>query len=41
MAPPRKRRLAHETVVFYYTLLGGLPATVIAITLLLTGDFTP
>jgi two-component system nitrogen regulation sensor histidine kinase NtrY len=41
MAPPRKRRLAHETVVFYYTLLGGLPATVIALVLLLTGDFTP
>jgi two-component system, NtrC family, nitrogen regulation sensor histidine kinase NtrY len=40
MAPPRKRRIAHEKVVFYYTLLGGLPATIIATTLLLTGDYT-
>jgi two-component system, NtrC family, nitrogen regulation sensor histidine kinase NtrY len=40
MAPPRKRRVAHEQVVFYYTLLGGLPATIIAFTLLLTGDYT-
>ncbi len=41
MPPPRKRRPAHEQIVFYYTLLGGLPATIIAFTLLLTGDFTP
>jgi len=40
MAPPRKRRIAHEQVVFYYTLLGGLPATIIATTLLLSGDYT-
>jgi len=41
MAAPKKRRIAHEQIVFYYTLLGGLPATVIALTLLLVGDFTP
>lgn len=41
MAPPKKRRLSHENRVFYYTLLGGLPATIVATTLLLTGDFTP
>lgn len=40
MAPPRKRRIAHEQVVFYYTLLSGLPATIIATTLLLSGDYT-
>ena len=40
MAAPRKRRLAHEQHVFLYALLGGLPATVIAMTLLVTGDFT-
>jgi two-component system nitrogen regulation sensor histidine kinase NtrY len=41
MAAPKKRRIAHEQLVFYYALLGGLPATVVAMTLLLTGDFTP
>jgi nitrogen fixation/metabolism regulation signal transduction histidine kinase len=41
MAPPKKRRLSHETRVFYLTLAGGLPATVVAMSLLLTGDFTP
>ncbi|HEX2861328.1 MAG TPA: PAS domain-containing sensor histidine kinase, partial [Lacunisphaera sp.] len=41
MAKPSKRRVSHESLVFYYTLLGGLPATVIAMTLLLTGDYTP
>ncbi len=39
MAKPRKR-ISHEQQVFYYTLLSGLPATIIALTLLLTGDFT-
>ncbi|MES1168866.1 MAG: hypothetical protein ABUL61_06815, partial [Oleiharenicola lentus] len=39
MAKTRKR-IPHEQRVFYYALLGGLPATVIAMTLLLTGDFT-
>lgn len=41
MAPPRKRRLSHENQVFFYTLLGGLPATVVAMSLLLAGDYTP
>ncbi|AOS45543.1 C4-dicarboxylate transport sensor protein DctB [Lacunisphaera limnophila] len=41
MAPPRKRRVAHENLVFYYTLLGGLPAAVVAFTLLLAHDYTP
>src|SRR6478735_6799176 len=41
MAPPKKRRLSHESRVFLYTLLGGLPAVIVAMTLLLTGDFSP
>jgi len=41
MAAPKKRRLSHETRVFYLTLAGGLPATIVAMVLLLTGDFTP
>ncbi|HEY4301122.1 MAG TPA: ATP-binding protein [Candidatus Didemnitutus sp.] len=41
MPAPKKRRIAHEQRVFYYTLLSGLPAVVVAMTLLLTGDFTP
>jgi nitrogen fixation/metabolism regulation signal transduction histidine kinase len=41
MATPKKRRLSHENRVFFLTLLGGLPATIVATTLLLTGDFTP
>jgi len=41
MAAPKKRRLSHESRVFLYTLLGGLPAVITAMTLLLVGDFTP
>ena len=40
-AAPKQRRLAHEQRVFYYALLAGLPALIVAGTLLLTGDFTP
>ncbi|HVU17022.1 MAG TPA: ATP-binding protein [Candidatus Didemnitutus sp.] len=39
--PSRKRRIAHEQRVFFYTLLSGLPAVIVAMILLLTGDFTP
>jgi len=35
MAPPRKRRIAHEQRVFYYALLAGLPAVLTAMILLL------
>jgi nitrogen fixation/metabolism regulation signal transduction histidine kinase len=41
MPSPKKRRIAHEQRVFFYTLLSGLPAVIVAMTLLLTGDFTP
>jgi two-component system, NtrC family, nitrogen regulation sensor histidine kinase NtrY len=43
MAPPRKRRVSHENRVFYYTLLGGLPAVVTAMGALLwfVPDITP
>jgi nitrogen fixation/metabolism regulation signal transduction histidine kinase len=33
--------MAHEQRVFLYTLLSGLPATIVAASLLLAGDFTP
>lgn len=35
MAPPRKRRLSHESRVFYYTLLAGLPGVVVSMVLLI------
>ncbi len=35
MAHPRKRKISHENRVFIYTLLGGLPAVVTAMVLLL------
>lgn len=35
MPPPRKPRVSHEQRVFYYTLLGGLPAVVTAMVLLI------
>ncbi len=35
MAHPRKRKISHENRVFYYTLLGGLPAVIVAMVLLL------
>jgi len=41
MPSSKKRRLAHEQRVFLYALLAGLPAIVVAGSLLLTGDFTP
>lgn len=41
MAPPKKRRLSHESRVFLFALLGGAPAMITAMTLLLVGDFTP
>jgi PAS domain S-box-containing protein len=33
--------MAHEQRVFLYALLSGLPAVIVATSLLLTGDFTP
>ncbi len=41
MPPPKKSRTAHEQRIFYYALLSGLPALIVAGTLLWTGDFTP
>jgi nitrogen fixation/metabolism regulation signal transduction histidine kinase len=41
MPTPKKRRLAHEQRVFLYALMSGLPAVIVAGTLLMTGDFTP
>ena len=41
MPPPKQRRLAHEQRVFYYALLAGLPALVVASVLLWRGDYTP
>jgi nitrogen fixation/metabolism regulation signal transduction histidine kinase len=35
MAHPRKRKISHENRVFLYTLLGGLPAVIVAMVLLL------
>ena len=41
MPPPRQRRLAHEQRVFYYTLLGGLPAVLIVLWIFWTGIYEP
>ena len=41
MPSPKPRRLAHEQRVFYYALLAGLPALVVASVLLWRGDYTP
>jgi two-component system, NtrC family, nitrogen regulation sensor histidine kinase NtrY len=43
MPPPRKRQIAHEQRVFYYTLLGGLPALITAMVTLIwfVPDITP
>ena len=41
MPPPKQRRLPHEQRIFYYALLSGLPALIVAGTLLYNGDFTP
>jgi nitrogen fixation/metabolism regulation signal transduction histidine kinase len=38
--PPKHRRIPHEQRVFYYALLSGVPALIVAGTLLYTGDFT-
>jgi len=38
---PKQRRLPHEQRIFYYALLSGLPALIVAGSLLYTGDFTP
>lgn len=40
MAPPKKNRLAHEQRIFYYVLLAGLPALIVAGSLLWAGDYT-
>src|SRR3954471_23151658 len=40
MATPKKRRMSHETRVFVSTLLGGLPAVLIAAALLHVGDYS-
>ncbi len=40
MAKPSHRRLAHEQRVFYYVLLAGLPALIVAGSLLWAGDYT-
>src|SRR3954469_18484720 len=39
MPPPRQRRLAHEQRVFYFTLLGGLPAVVTVLWILWAGEY--
>ncbi|MFI5356939.1 MAG: sensor histidine kinase [Opitutales bacterium] len=36
-----KRRLPHDLTVFLYALLAGLPAVVVSMVLLWSGDFTP
>src|SRR6195952_1067124 len=41
MPPPKQRRIPHEQRVFYYALLSGVPALVVAGSLLYAGDFTP
>jgi nitrogen fixation/metabolism regulation signal transduction histidine kinase len=41
MPASKQRRLAHEKRIFYYALLAGLPALIVASSLLWTGDFTP
>ena len=41
MAKPPPRRLAHEQRIFYFALLAGLPALIVAGTLLWTGGFEP
>ncbi|MEJ1971244.1 MAG: ATP-binding protein [Lacunisphaera sp.] len=40
MAIPRKRRMSHETRVFVSTLVGGLPAVIVAMVLLHFGDYS-
>lgn len=38
MPPPRQRRTAHEQRVFYYTLLGGLPAVLTVLWIVWLGE---
>lgn len=40
MAPKNQRRLAHEQRVLVFALLSGLPAVIVALCLLLFGDFS-
>jgi len=39
MPPPKQRRTAHEQRVFYYTLLGGLPAVASLMWIIWTKDY--
>jgi two-component system nitrogen regulation sensor histidine kinase NtrY len=41
MPPPKQRRIPHEQRIFYYALLSGVPALIVAGSLLYVGDFTP
>ncbi len=41
MPPPKQRRTAHEQRVFYYTLLGGLPAVAMVMWIVWTKDYEP
>ncbi len=40
MATPKHRRLAHDQRIFYYALLSGLPAMLVAEIILWTGDYS-
>jgi len=39
MPPPKQRRTAHEQRVFYYTLLGGLPAIATVMWIIWAGEY--
>src|SRR5882757_2906118 len=41
MPPPKKSRIAHEQRVFYFALLAGLPAMIVAVVLLWTEGYVP
>jgi nitrogen fixation/metabolism regulation signal transduction histidine kinase len=41
VSAPRRRGAPHDRTILRLTLLGGLPATSVALILLWTGDFTP
>jgi nitrogen fixation/metabolism regulation signal transduction histidine kinase len=41
MPAPKKSRAPHEQRIFYYALLAGLPALIVAGSLLWVGDYTP
>jgi hypothetical protein len=38
MPPPKQRRIPHEQRIFYYALLSGVPALIVAGSLLYVGD---